>query len=203
MRFLFLINLTLFIPTCFLSLYSQSLSPQARAVLDRLPPEQRAMALQEANRLRGTGNNMQGDQTISSAVPESPIKDVDSSKSEEDPEEENQNQILILSELEFSVSEDLKLEKENLETARDELSNSEFLLIEKNFNDRIYDLQKLLTEIKSAKLNLLRDKISAIGTEPEEELKPFGFSFFNNSIQTSMDRGVTSIPSDYRVGPGD
>jgi protein involved in polysaccharide export with SLBB domain len=203
MRFLFLINLTLFIPGCFLSLYSQSLSPQARAVLDRLPPEQRVMALQEANRLRGTGDNMQGGQTISSAVPETPIKDADSSKTEEDPEEENQNQILILSELEFSVSEDLKLEKENLETARDELSNSEFLLIEKNFNDRIYDLQKLLTEIKTAKLNLLRDKISAIGMEPKEELKPFGFSFFNDSIQTSMDRGVTSIPSDYRVGPGD
>ena len=203
MRFLFLSNLTLFIPSCFLSLYSQALSPQARAVLDRLPPEQRAMVLQEANRLRGTGNNMEGDQSIPSAVPETPIKDADSSKTEEDPEEENQNQILILSELEFSVSEDLKLEKENLETARDELSNSEFLLIEKNFNDRIYDLQKLLTEIKTAKLNLLRDKISAIGMEPKEELKPFGFSFFNDSIQTSMDRGVTSIPSDYRVGPGD
>ena len=74
MRFLFLINLTLFIPGCFLSLYSQSLSPQARAVLDRLPPEQRAMALQEANRLRGTGNNIQGGQTISSALPETEQK---------------------------------------------------------------------------------------------------------------------------------
>ena len=124
MRFLFLINLTLFISGCFHSLYSQSLSPQARAVLDRLSPEQRAMALQEANRLRGTGNNMECDQSIPSAVPETPIKDADSSKTEEDPEEENQNQILILSELEFSVSEDLKLEKENLETARYELSNS-------------------------------------------------------------------------------
>ncbi len=186
-----------------LSLYSQALSPQARAVLDRLPPEQQAVALQEANRLRGTGDNIQGGQTISSEIPETPIKNLDLSRTEDDSEQKNQDQILILTEFEYSVSEDLKLEKENLESARDELGNSEFLLIEKNLNDRIYDLQKLLAEIKSAKLNLLRNKISAIRTKPEEELKPFGFSFFNDSIQTSVDRGVTSIPSDYRVGPGD
>ena len=70
-------------------------------------------------------------------------------------------------------------------------------------NDRIFDLQKLLTEIKSAKLAFLRDRISTIKEDPEEELKPFGFSFFNDSIQTSMDRGMTSIPSNYKIGPGD
>ena len=95
------------------------------------------------------------------------------------------------------------MEKENLKTAKSELSNSAFLLIEKGLNDRIFDLQKLLTEIKSAKLDFLRDKISTIKEKPEEELKPFGFSFFNDSIQTTMDRGMTSIPSNYKIGPGD
>ena len=124
MRFLFLINLTIMLKGFLLSLYSQALSPQARAVLDRLPPEQQAVALQEANRLRGTGGNIQGGQTISSEIPETPIKNLDLSRTEDDSEQKNQDQILILTEFEYSVSEDLKLEKENLESARDELGNS-------------------------------------------------------------------------------
>ena len=203
MRFLFLINLVLFICGGFLTLYSQGLSSHAKAVLDRLPPDQRAMALQEANRLRGSAGTVQSNNAVPIANAAASIEQTDSSDIEESSVEQTEDQILILSELEFSVSEDLKLEKENLENAKDELTNSEFLLIEKDFNDRIFDLQKLLTEIKSVKLAFLRDKISTIKEEPEEDLKAFGFSFFNDSIQTSMDSGVTSIPSNYRVGSGD
>jgi len=203
MRFLFLINLTFFVCGGFLTLYSQGLSPQAQAVLNRLPPEQRAIALQEANRLRGSAGTVQSNNAVPIANAGASVEQTDSSDIEESSEDKAEDQILILSELEFSVSEDLKLEKENLKTAESELSKSEFLLIEKGLNDRIFDLQKLLTEIKSAKLAFLRDRISTIKEEPEEELKPFGFSFFNDSIQTSIDRGMTSIPSNYRIGPGD
>ena len=203
MRFLFLINLTFFICGGILTLYSQGLSPQAQAVLNRLPPEQRAMALQEANRLRGSAGTVQSNKGTPSADAVTSVGQVDSSDIEEAIEGSGENQILILSELETSVSGDLNLEKENLKTAKSELSNSAFLLIEKGLNDRIFDLQKLLTEIKSAKLDFLRDKISIIKEKPEEKLKPFGFSFFNASIQTSMDRGMTSIPSNYKIGPGD
>jgi protein involved in polysaccharide export with SLBB domain len=203
MRFLFLINLTFFICGGFLALYSQGLSPQAQAILNRLPPEQRAMALQEANRLRGSEGALQNINTVPIANAAASTEETASSDMEESGVEQTEDQILILSELEFSVSEDLKLEKENLENAKDELTNSEFLLIENDFNDRIFDLQNLLTEIKSVKLAFLRDKISTIKEEPKEELKPFGYSFFNDSIQTSMDRGVTSIPSNYQVGSGD
>ena len=139
-------------------MYSQGLSPQAQAVLNRLPPEQRAMALQEANRLRGSAGTVQSNKGVPSADAVTSVEQVDSSDIEESSGDKAEDQILILSELEFSVSEDLKLEKENLKTAKDELSNSEFLLIEKGLNDRIFDLQKLLTEIKSAKLDFLRDK---------------------------------------------
>jgi len=203
MRFLFLINLTFFICGGILTLYSQGISPQAQAVLNRLPPEQRAMALQEANRLRGSAGTVQSNKGTPSADAVTSVGQVDSSDIEEAIEGSGENQILILSELETSVSGDLNLEKENLKTAKNELSNSAFLLIEKGLNDRIFDLQKLLTEIKSAKLDFLRDKISTIKEKPEEELKPFGFSFFNDSIQTTMDRGMTSIPSNYKIGPGD
>ena len=203
MRFLFLINLTFFVCGGFLTLYSQGLSPQAQAVLNRLPPEQRAIALQEANRLRGSAGTVQSNNAVPIANAGASVEQTDSSDIEESSEDKAEDQILILSELEFSVSEDLKLEKENLKTAKSELNNSEFLLIEKGLNDRIFDLQKLLTEIKSAKLAFLRDRISTIKEDPEEELKPFGFSFFNDSIQTSIDRGMTSIPSNYRIGPGD
>ena len=203
MRFLFLINLTFFVCGGFLTLYSQGLSPQAQAVLNRLPPEQRAMALQEASRLRGSAGTGQSNNAVPIANAGASVEQTDSSDIEESSEDKAEDQILILSELEFSVSEDLKLEKENLKTAESELSKSEFLLIEKGLNDRIFDLQKLLTEIKSAKLAFLRDRISTIKEEPEEDLKPFGFSFFNDSIQTSIDRGITSIPSNYRIGPGD
>ena len=203
MRFLFLINLSFFICGGFLTLYSQGLSPQAQAVLNRLPPEQRAMALQEANRLRSSAGTVNSNKGVPSADAVTSVDQVDSSDIEESSGDKAEDQILILSELEFSVSEDLKLENENLKTAKNELSNSAFLLIEKGLNDRIFDLQKLLTEIKSAKLDFLRDKISIINEKPEEKLKPFGFSFFNASIQTSMDRGMTSIPSNYKIGPGD
>ena len=184
-------------------MYSQGISPQAQSVLNRLPPEQRAMALQEANRLRSSAGTVQSNKGVPSADAVTSVGQVDSSDIEESSGDKAEDQILILSELEFSVSEDLKLENENLKTAKNELSISEFHLIEKGLNDRIFDLQKLLTEIKSAKLDFLRDKISTIKEKPEEELKPFGFSFFNDSIQTSMDRGMTSIPSNYKIGPGD
>ena len=205
MKFLFLINLTFFICGGFLELFSQGLSPQAQTVLDRLSPEQRAMALREANRMRGSGQVAQEDGIIPSATSHRRLlQQVDASGNEEESEveDEEEDQILILSELELSVTEDLEIEKENLENAKDELRNSEFILIEKDLNDRIFDLQKLLTEIKSAKLDFLLDKVSVIKKKPEEELKPFGFSFFNDSVQTSMG-GMTSIPSNYRIGPGD
>ncbi len=97
---------------------SQGLSPQAQAVLNRLPPEQRAMALQEANRLRGSAGTVQSNKGVrllmqslqsiklTHLISKNPVRD------------KAEDQILILSELEFSVSEDLKLEKENLKTAK-------------------------------------------------------------------------------------
>jgi polysaccharide export outer membrane protein len=203
MRFLFLINLILFICGGFISLYSQGFSPQAQGVLNRLPPEQRAMALQEANRMLGFTGAIKNSQSVLSDDAVTSVEQVELSDIEEPSEDKPEDQILILSELEFSVNEDLKLEKENYENAKNELTNSEFLLIEKDFNDRIFDLGKLLTDIKSVKLDLLRNKISTIKEMPKEDLKPFGFSFFNDSVQTFMNQGVTSIPSNYSVGSGD
>ncbi len=86
MRFLFLINLTFFICGGFLTLYSQGISPQAQAVLNRLPPEQRAMALQEANRLRGSAGTVQSNKGVPSADAVTSVEQVDSSDIEESSE---------------------------------------------------------------------------------------------------------------------
>ena len=114
MKFLFLINLTFFICGGFLELFSQGLSPQAQTVLDRLSPEQRAMALREANRMRGSGQVAQEDGIIPSATSHRRLlQQVDASGNEEESEveDEEEDQILILSELELSVTEDLEIEK--------------------------------------------------------------------------------------------
>ena len=167
-------------------------------MLDRLSSEQRAKSLHEANRFRyADGSMINNNQAISSTDSDTSVEQINSSDIDES---KVKNKVLILSELEISINEDLKLEKVNLENAKKELENSEFLLIEKDLNDRIFDLQELLTEVKSAKLAFLSDKLNTIKEEPEEDLKPFGYSFFNEFIQTSIDRGVTSIPSSYRVG---
>ena len=50
--------------------YSQGLSPQAQAVINRLPPDQRAMALQEASRLRGHSGGNQPTSAVTPATQE-------------------------------------------------------------------------------------------------------------------------------------
>ena len=67
-------------------MYSQGLSPQAQAVLNRLPPEQRAMALQEANRLRGSAGTVQSNNAVPIADAGASVEQVDSSDIEESSE---------------------------------------------------------------------------------------------------------------------
>ena len=95
-------------------MYSQGIPPQAQTVLNRLSPEQRQMALMEANRLRGSvvskndnGKLLQNEDAT--------VDKVDSSDFERSDEINVENKILTLTKLEVSVSEDLKLEKENFE----------------------------------------------------------------------------------------
>ncbi|MEJ6524416.1 MAG: SLBB domain-containing protein [Opitutales bacterium] len=179
--------------------YSQGLSPQAQAVINRLPPGQRAMALQEASRLRGHSG---GNQPTSAVTPVTQEEE-EISNDEADEHVVEEDEVLILSDLEFSVGADLKLEKENLLEAKKGLSAVEFFEIEKIYTDRIYDMEKLLAEIKTAKINFLKEKVIQIQDDPEEEIKPFGYDFFNNSLRY-MDRSrINSIPSNYNIGPGD
>ena len=85
-------------------MYSQGLSRQAQAALNRLPPEQRAMALQEANRLRGSAGTVQSNKEVPTADAVTSVGQVDSSDIEEFSGDKAEDEILILSELEFSVS---------------------------------------------------------------------------------------------------
>jgi polysaccharide export outer membrane protein len=172
--------------------YSQELSPQLQGVLN-----QKKAALGKANDLRAQSR---GNQPISSL---SPVTQEQITNKEEDGQVVEQNEVLILTELEFSVRADLKMEKENLLDAKKMLSSVEFFEVEKSYTDRIYDLEKLLAEIKTAKINFLKEKVIQIQNDPEKDIKPFGYDFFNNSIQYTNRSRVTSIPSNYNIGPGD
>ena len=190
---------TSFLP--FLSLHSQKLSPQAQAVLNRLPPEQRAMALQEANRLRGQPRGELSTQSSQSngGEPKAEIKaEVNTLDSVE-----KEDELLVLTELELALRADITQEKESLDEAKKELSAIEFFEVEKSYNDRLHDMETILSSIKTAKIEFLKEKIDNIQGETEDVLKPFGYDFFNKSIDELNQNTVTSIPSNYNVGPGD
>ena len=190
---------TSFLP--FLSLHSQKLSPQAQAVLNRLPPEQRAMALQEANRLRGQQRGELSTQSSQSngGEPKAEIKDEVNTQDSVEKEDE----LLVLTELELALRADITQEKESLDEAKKELSAVEFFEVEKSYNDRLHDMETILSSIKTAKIEFLKEKIDNIQGKPEDVLKPFGYDFFNKSIDELNQNTVTSIPSNYNVGPGD
>ena len=190
---------TSFLP--FLSLHSQKLSPQAQAVLNRLPPEQRAMALQEANRLRGQPRGELSTQSSQSngGEPKAEIKAEVNTQDSVGKEDE----LLVLTELELALRADITQEKESLDEAKKELSAIEFFEVEKSYNDRLHDMETILSSIKTAKIEFLKEKIDNIQGETEDVLKPFGYDFFNKSIDELNQNTVTSIPSNYNVGPGD
>ena len=78
---------------------------------------------------------------------------------------------------------DLQNEKETLLLAEEKLTIGDFLKVAQSYNDRITDLEKLLNEIKSLKIELLKEKISEIKNNEEVDFKPFGYQFFNRSVR--------------------
>ena len=145
---------------------AQSLSPQAQAVLNRLPAEQRAMALQEADRLRG--KNEISENKTDSKINADAIQDTKAENEFETPKVE-EDKLIIFAELEVSLMSDIEQEKENLLKAKEVLSESEFIEIEDNYNDRIHDMEKLLSEIKFAKINFLKERIDQLQEYRSEE----------------------------------
>ena len=76
--------------------------------------------------------------------------------------------------------------------------------------DRKYDLEKVMREIQELQIFVMNDELSKIDSTQDDELKPFGYKSFNNpslsgNVYEYRDSAsqITSIPSDYEVGPGD
>lgn len=126
------------------------------------------------------------------------------------PEDDVQkNRLELLAELESIVVEDitgndLELSELKEEESSDQLERKILLL------DRKHDLEKILREIQSIQLVVLAGEISGFISKDHPELIPFGYSAFNGSPRTSSRLGyfglpspITTIPSDYKVGPGD
>ena len=97
---------------------------------------------------------------------------------------EEDDKLKILENLEKSVNFDLfKMKKNSSFEAEEKLSTGDFLKVAQTYNDRITDLEKLLDDIKLSKFQFLKEKITALENNDEEEYKPFGYQFFNNSIR--------------------
>ena len=121
----------------------------------------------------------------------------------EQDEELEEDKLAILEKLQLSVDFDLDQEKKKLLEAQEKLSTEDFLKVAQTYNDRITDLEKLLDDIKTFKIQFLKEKITALEGDDEEEYKPFGYEFFNNSILSFRQEDINSIPSDYNIGAGD
>ena len=121
----------------------------------------------------------------------------------EQDEELEEDKLAILEKLQLSVDFDLDQEKKKLLEAQEKLSTEDFLKVANTYNDRITDLERLLDDIKIFKIQFLKEKITALEGDNEEDYKPFGYEFFNNSILSFRQEDINSIPSDYNIGAGD
>ena len=160
--------------------FAQTLSPGAQSILDRLPPDQKAMAISQMDRLRS--DNYQGEKT--SAIKEideeqedkslNHLKDLDNREQEEELDEDK---LAILEKLQLSVDFDLDQEKKKLLEAQEKLSTEDFLKVAQTYNDRITDLEKLLDDIKTFKIQFLKEKITALEGHDEENINPLAMNF--------------------------
>ena len=185
----------------FFELTAQNLSPQAQAVLNRLSPDQRAMALQEADRFR-VSNKVTEISNPESVINEDSSTDINLENQVETTLDQ-QDKLIIFTELEVSLLTDIEQEKENFQKAKGALSKSEFIEVEDNYNDRIHDMENLLSKIKSAKIKFIKEKIDLLQEPEGDKLKPFGYDFFNQSMTQLHNQSVFSIPANYTVGAGD
>ena len=124
------------------------------------------------------------------------------------PEKERNIKLNLLSDLEIMVLEDLLANELDLVDAKD---GEGFINEERRraLDGRKYDLEKVMREIRELQLFLMNEELSEFNTKQDDELKPFGFKAFNdlsfsgNGHDIYSASQVTSIPSDYEVGPGD
>ena len=187
-------------------LFSQTLSPEAQSILDRLPPAQKKMALSEMDRLKRDDYQDQDTTAITEIEKDKIVKPLNYSEdldNGEQNEELEEDKLAILEKLQLSVDFDLDQEKKKLLEAQEKLSTEDFLKIAQTYNDRITDLEELLDDIKTFKIQFLKEKITALKGDDEENYKPFGYEFFNNSILSFRQEDINSIPSDYNIGAGD
>ena len=126
-------------------LFSQTLSPEAQSILDRLPPAQKKMALSEMDRLKRDDYQDQDTTAITEIEKDKIVKPLNYSEdldNGEQNEELEEDKLAILEKLQLSVDFDLDQEKKKLLEAQEKLSTEDFLKIAQTYNDRITDLER-------------------------------------------------------------
>ena len=196
--------------------FAQRISPELLNVINRLPSNQRSLVVNEYERFRAGPSNRS---TLlrrnlgQGVLPSSPVISNEDALSEEsllDPLDNGpKNKLELLVELEAMIAEDIKvndLELDETGIGTDSVSQErKFILL-----DRKHDLEKVLREIQALQLYVISEEISEVNSDQDTELLPFGYNTFNNPPKSinrfgylGLNSQISSVPSDYKVGPGD
>ena len=193
--------------------FSQQISPNLLNTLNRLPANQRSLVAQEYQRFRGTTQNrahsIGGKVSTGESILEKNNENGIPTGLSNGVDEDRSIKLKLLSELEEMVQEDLIANDRELVDSKEgtDLTSTE----RRNaLVDRKYDLEKVMREILELQIFVMNDELSKIDSTQDDELKPFGYKAFGNPSLSSNGyeyrdsaSQITSIPSDYEVGPGD
>lgn len=214
MKKTFCIFLLLFC-TAFINAFAQHVPPELLDAVNRLPQNQRSSVLNQYRSMKNSSatNNFPGihvnkDDAVARNQPnENGVQGVDGTSFAK--KENAQNKLQALESLELMILDDLEENEIYLKNFEDDL-NYESSIEQSYYLDRKYELQLRLREVRKLSTSLITKDILAFETEPVQELSPFGYGVFNAPLLSPAASNYygtaatsNSIPSDYKIGPGD
>ena len=202
------------ISSFFLTMFSVTISAQSvrdiESFLNRLSPEQRMKVegyrsiLSSKNRKVRDVSNYEGKSSAMDTFTQKGSETNDAFSVDSGSESENEkDSLLLLLEFEKTLTQDLERINESLELAKENLGFEEFQNVEVELNYQMFDIKKLLEEVRSLKLQELKSSIGEINKGPESDLKTFGYELFNRKSDFYFANDMNTIPSNYNIGPGD
>lgn len=204
----------LFCCSAFHNTFAQSIPPELLDAVNRLPSNQRTSILNQYRNFRNS-SPAKNDSVNKSNNENLPIEKqsageeitgLDSSFSAK--EQNAQRKLKTLKSLEVIILEDLDENEVEIARFSDEL-NHESVVKQSYFLDRKYELQQRLREIQEIRTSLISQNLLSFESKPSDELSPFGYNVFNNSRLSASSNyfgsavSANSIPTDYKIGPGD
>ena len=178
--------------------------------LNRLSPEQRMKVegyrtiLSSGDRKIKDFSNYEGKASASDMFAQKGSETNDKFSEDSDSESENEkDSLILLLGFEKTLTQDLERINESLVLAKENLDFEEYQNVEVELNYQLFDIKKLLEEVRSLKLQELKSSIQEISKNPEEDLMMFGYELFNRELDFDFSNNTSIIPSHYKIGPGD